>query len=449
MNFVFFSLRTKGTHNFVRRLTTVFSRFGFSERPTRRALFTVTSSLEPYHATPTFFIPAVVLDRHPGLLADVAAHGAEIGIHGYVHNDYRTLSHGEQYKQTEKAISLFQQKQISFQGFRNPYLGWTKASLQVFTDLGFTYDSNDAVLHKVIDLAKFPPVLRSGYSKSLELFQAIECNSYTLRPYFFGPLLRIPTSIPDDEMLFDRLRINDVKEVGRIWSSIMQRVYNYGGIYVLNLHPERAVLCKQALDALLASTCKQALPIWVASLRDVAQWWKERSQFRLKITAQGPERWQVEALCTPRATILARQLVIEDQRAAPWHGGDVRLSTQRFSVRAAQCPCIGLSLRTAAEVEDFLYEQGYAFVRCSEQDAHLYACYLDIPAGLRATREEEIQWKSRLLQQIEALAAPLIYYGAWPNGCHAALSVTGDIDSVTIQDFFRRIMEVQQFKSRQ
>jgi len=163
VNLVFFSIKTKGAHNFARRLTTVFSRFGFTSRQTRRALFTYIESLEPFHAMPTFFIPAVVLGRHPPLLAEIAGHGAEIGIHGYVHNDYRTLSQGEQYKQTEKAISIFQEKQIPFQGFRNPYLGWTPESLQVFTELGFCYDSNDAVLHDVIDLNRFSPLLQSGF----------------------------------------------------------------------------------------------------------------------------------------------------------------------------------------------------------------------------------------------------------------------------------------------
>ncbi len=87
---------------------------------------------------------------------------AEIGIHGYVHNDYRFLSKIEQQKQTQQAISVFQKTQI-------PYLGWTEESLQVFTELGFAYESNEAVLHDVIDLANLPPPLRSGYEKSLGL----------------------------------------------------------------------------------------------------------------------------------------------------------------------------------------------------------------------------------------------------------------------------------------
>src|SRR5438477_327208 len=80
MNLVTFSIKTKGTHNFARRLWTVFTRFGFSEAQTRRALHTVVHTLRQYNAAPTFFIPAVVLDRHPALLAEIADNGAEIGI---------------------------------------------------------------------------------------------------------------------------------------------------------------------------------------------------------------------------------------------------------------------------------------------------------------------------------------------------------------------------------
>lgn len=446
MNLVFFSIKTKGIHNFARRLTTVFTRFGVSERRTRQALYAMIESLGPYGAKPTFFIPAVVLARHPALLAEIAGARAEIGIHGYVHNDYRTLSHAEQYKQTEQAIAVFDEWQIPFAGFRNPYLGWTEASLAVFTELGFAYDSNDAVLHDVVDLDALAPVLRSGYEKSFELFQAIECTAYTLRPYLVGKLLRIPTSIPDDEMLFDRLRMTDTRKVGRLWRGIMQRVYDLGGIYVLNLHPERGVLCQPALQTLLASTQDFPLPVWLASLRDVARWWKERASFGLKITPAAPGHWQVEATCTPNhSTILARHLVVEDAPTIPWHGADVQVLSERFSVHAERCPCIALSPVTSREVEDFLCEQGYPFVRCAEEDADLYACYLDMPEGFGKTRKApggESARKSELLAQLVELEAPLVYYGCWPKGCRAALSITGDIDSVTIQDFFRRVVEV-------
>jgi len=442
MNLVSFSIKTKGIHNFARRLWTVFTRFGFSEAQTRQALHIIIDSLREYDGSPTFFIPAVVLQRHASLIAGIACRGAEVGVHGYVHNDYRFLTEHEQFEQTKQAISVFQRMQLPHQGFRNPYLGWTEESTHVFIALGFTYDSNEAVLHDVIDIHAFSPLLRRGYQKSLALFQAIPCSAYTLRPHFEGELLRVPISIPDDEMLFDRLRITDPGEVGHIWSQVMQRVYELGGIYTLNLHPERGVSCRRALDNLLSYTQRLPLSIWITRLQDVAQWWKERSQFRLNITSLAHDRWHVEATCTPRATLLARHLVVEEQPVNPWFGSDTRIRSRCCTVKATQCPCIGLPPQTHGQVADFLHEQGYPFVHCSREEAHQYALYLDIPEGLGTTREQQRRLCSELVERIEHLEAPLLHFGCWPEGHRAALGVSGDIDSVTIQDFFLRILEV-------
>ena len=74
----------------------------------------------------------------------------------------------------------------------------------------------------------------------------------------------------------------------------------------------------------------------------------------------------------------------------------------------------------------------------------MYALYVDIPEGLGKTREEQLERSSTLVQEIETLEAPLLRFGCWPDECHAALSITGDIDSVTVQDFFLRVLEVHQ-----
>ncbi len=444
MNLVAFSIRTKGAHNFARRLRTVFTRFGFSDSVTRRALFALLLALQPYQTAPTFFIPAVVLNRHPRLIAELARRGAEIGIHGHVHNDYRTLSATQQYAQTQQAIEIFNRTSINYAGFRNPYLGWNEESLEVFRQLGFGYESNEAVLHDVVPLADFSPLLQSGFAKSLALFQAIPCTAYTLRPHFEGDLLRIPTSIPDDEMLFDRLRITDPREVGRIWSQVMHHVYAQEGIYTLNIHPERGLLCKPALEGLLACASTQALPVWITRLHEVASWWRERRAFRLHVTRLDQQRWQVNATCTPRATILGRHLSVEGQAVSPWSAREQRIETRECIVQARQLPCLALSLRTPAEVAEFLHEQGYGVVAAVAEETRAdYTCYLDLPTGLGRERAEQIQLRGELVQKIESLATPLLRFGHWPSGQHAALAISGDIDSVTIQDFFLRILEVK------
>jgi len=242
-------------------------------------------------------------------------------------------------------------------------------------------------------------------------------------------------------MLFDRLRIK-MEEVGRIWRKIMERVYDFGGIYTLNLHPERAIPCKYALDTLLSYAHNRPLPVWSARLKDVAQWWKERSQFRLHITSEGPNRWRVKVDCTSRATLLARHLIVEDQSTSPWYGADIRIPSHSCIVNAAQCPCIGLSPQIPQQVVDFLHEQGYPSVCCPQEDSHMYALYLDIPEGLGTTSEEQKERRSMLVQRVEQLEAPFLHFGCWPDGNRAALVISGDIDSVTVQDFFLRILEV-------
>jgi hypothetical protein len=444
MNLVAFSIRTKGAHNFVRRLWTVFARFGFSERPNSRALHALLETLQPYHTGPTFFIPAVVLNRHPQLISEIARQGAEIGIHGYVHNDYRTLSAEQQYLHTQRAIEIFQKTRIDYAGFRNPYLGWTEDSLETFRKLGFAYESNEAVLHDVVDLETFSPLLQSGFAKSLALFQAIPCTSYTLRPHCEGSLLRIPTSIPDDEMLFDRLRITHPQQVGRIWSEVMSRVYSREGIYTLNLHPERGILCQQALAALLSFASSQPLPVWITRLHEVANWWRERLNFRLHFTQLAEKRWRVSATCTPRATLLGRELEVEGEDAQTWYGHEQCIASRDFVVHAPQLPALAISPRTPGEVVDFLYEQGYALLPNVEEEARAgFACYLDLPDGLGQDRQTQIRLRSELVQKIESLHAPLLRFAYWPHRQRAALAISGDIDSVTIQDFFLRILEVK------
>jgi len=444
MNLVSFSIKTKGAQNFVRRLLTVFTRFGFTEESTRLALYSIIGTVRYYGAMPTFFIPAVVLKRHPALIAEIARYGVEIGMHGYVHNDYRFLSKDEQYKQTSQAIAVFEGIHLPYQGFRNPYLGWTEESLQVFAELGFTYESNEAVIHDVIDVEHLSALQRSGYEKSLALFQATSCDAYTLRPHFEEALLRIPTSIPDDEMLFDRLRITDPKEVGRIWSEVMQRVYDLGGLYILNIHPERGILCKQALDMLLSYACSRPIHVWLARIQDIAEWWRERNEFSMNITPLAENHWQVEVDCTSRAILLARHLTVEHQQITPWSDADILIQSHNFTVTSTHCPCIGISPQTPQQVVDFLHEQGYPTMQCLPENANSYAMYLDMPQGLGATHEEQRKQRSMLVQHIEQLDTPFIRFGCWPDGSKAALAISGDIDSVTVQDFFLRVLEVHQ-----
>jgi peptidoglycan/xylan/chitin deacetylase (PgdA/CDA1 family) len=442
-NLIAFSIKTKGVRNFARRLWTVFTRFGFSEARTRRSLEATMNSLRRYGSAPTYFIPAVVLRRHRALMALLVGQGAEIGIHGYVHNDFRTLARAEQCAQVERAQRAFMTAGIPYSGFRNPYLGWSEDSVGVFAELGFGYDSNEAAIHEVINRETLPLHLRNGYDKSRHLFQAIPASRYSVRPHCEGLLVRIPVSIPDDEMLYDRLRITNTNRLGDLWCDMLARVYQLEGIYAFNLHPERGVLCDAALNRLLAFAHEQAPSVWLPQLRQVAEWWQARCRFSWHITALSPGRWHVEASSSAHATLLGRALQVEDQPTGPWIGLERRLLSHSFTVAAPTCPCVALSPDSASEVRDFLVESGYAVASAADSDAFQSSLFLDLPEGLGATRENRLRRRSALLDHLEALEAPLLRFGCWPDGHQAAMAITGDIDSITIQDFFLRVAEAR------
>jgi hypothetical protein len=46
------------------------------------------------------------------------------------------------------------------------------------------------------------------------------------------------------------------------------------------------------------------------------------------------------------------------------------------------------------------------------------------------------------MAEVEASKGPLVRLWRWPAGARCALSVTGDVDSMTIVDFLRRPLEV-------
>jgi peptidoglycan/xylan/chitin deacetylase (PgdA/CDA1 family) len=401
-------------------------------------------ALRPYDATPTYYVPALVLDRNPQIIRWAQSAGAEIGIHGLAHNDYRMLSKETQLAQISRAMNIFKREEVAFQGFRNPYLGWNEDSLSAFRELGLTYDSNEAVIHKIIDPTELPPILHDSFERSLELFQAISATEYNLRPHTEEGLLRIPTSIPDDEMLFDRLLLS-ADQVGEVWSTVMRRVYALGGIYVLNLHPERGILARSALDTLLACASNLALAVWITRPCDIVEWWRERAAASLTIESAGKGRWRIALTGAPRARLIVRNAKTSYTRATDWPDGDQLTSNQKFQLEAAVYPGVALSPTTPASVEEVLREQGYSVVRADAPEAQHYAYYLDRPGGLGATRRERQEATSALIHEIEHSDAPLVRISLWPDGKRAALSITGDVDSVTVQDFFLRILEVRRY----
>jgi hypothetical protein len=113
----------------------------------------------------------------------------------------------------------------------------------------------------------------------------------------------------------------------------------------------------------------------------------------------------------------------------PWEGAWQRVTGNHIRFRAERRPFIGVSPHSAPYLTSFLKQQGYLVEPATHDRNHTF--FLD--------RAEFSYLDERpLLAQIENGNFPLIRFGRWPNGSRSALSITGDIDALTIWDYILR-----------
>jgi hypothetical protein len=99
---------------------------------------------------------------------------------------------------------------------------------------------------------------------------------------------------------------------------------------------------------------------------------------------------------------------------------------------AARKPVVGVSPRTPPSVLALLAEEGFPAER-GEEPAR-FGAWVDVDASVD---------EKRVLEIVDASDGPLVRLGRWPAGARSALSVTGDIDCMTLQDFALRLWETR------
>jgi hypothetical protein len=82
-------------------------------------------------------------------------------------------------------------------------------------------------------------------------------------------------------------------------------------------------------------------------------------------------------------------------------------------------------------LSSFLRQQGY-LVEVANGDR---LCSIRLDQTDLAEREER-----KLLARLEQEQGPLLRLGRWPDGARSALSITGDIDALTLWDYGLRFL---------
>ena len=95
-------------------------------------------------------------------------------------------------------------------------------------------------------------------------------------------------------------------------------------------------------------------------------------------------------------------------------------------------PVVGVSPRTPPSVLALLAEEGFPAER--GEDPARFGAWVDTDGSAD---------EKRILAMVDASDGPLVRLGRWPAGARSALSVTGDIDCMTLQDFALRLWETR------
>jgi peptidoglycan/xylan/chitin deacetylase (PgdA/CDA1 family) len=374
--------------------------------------------LAQFDVRPTFPITALPMSRHPKFAHRLLDRGAELAVHAYRHVDLTTLGYEGQSKEIARAIQIFREKGIPFSGFRAPYLHWNEDTMKVVEDYGFRYSSNLAVIWDVLEEDRLSPAEREGLERGKRFYDPLPADRVPVLPLRRRGFVEIPVSLPDDEVLLDRMLVRQADRLERLWLGILERAYQRGELFTLQLHPERIEFFTRPLSELLQRARASRPPVWVATLDEIARWWVERdAEEALLERVEGGFRVRTKRV-EGSAVLLRRE------------GREEVVEEDTFEVPAERRPCVGIAVGTPREALQALRAKGYVVEVAVPGES--YAVELGrVPPPPEPGFFEAIG-------VLERHPGPLVRFATWPGGARCALAITGDIDALTLWDFFAR-----------
>ena len=109
----------------------------------------------------------------------------------------------------------------------------------------------------------------------------------------------------------------------------------------------------------------------------------------------------------------------------------VELDSHTLTTPAEPRPFVGLPASAPKRVVSFLQEQGYIL----DVGGAAATCGTYLEETTLAGVASDVE----LVDIIEASPGPLVKFGRWPDGAKSALSVTGDLDALTLLDYASRL----------
>lgn len=425
MNPLDIAIKGKGLRQLSRRIQDIGGRYGLTTAAMKRALTHFQRILDQHGGYATFPVTAAAVERNRGVIELFKGPRIEFAVHGYYHVDHSQLTTPRQLADLSRARRLFAERDIPTSGFRCPYLRLNGGTLEAVREAGFLYDSSRSQAWDVLDGAD-----SESYQRALAFYGAERAAEHPSLPWIDHGLVEIPYSLPDDEALWDRLPFGSDAERSQPWLKILLESHRRGELFNLGLHPERIFLLEKPLRAVLEKVQEMKPAVWFARLDEIARWWLARAETRVEINPAPNGIYNLTPIGPQGLTVLARG-VQAISPAQPWDGPWQILTGEQVVFLAHERPFIGVSAQTDAAFVSFLRQQGFITEVCA--DPAFTSIYFHRPSFQRGDERA-------VLDEIESSEAPLVRFGRWPNGAKSAFSISGDIDALTIRDYFLRFI---------
>jgi peptidoglycan/xylan/chitin deacetylase (PgdA/CDA1 family) len=409
---------------FILRSLKILVRYGLSRKKMESKMDKYLEILNPYGIRPTFSIPGEVLNNHSEVARKYFKKGVEFAVHGNRHIDYSSLSYHDSLRDLKEAVRCFKENNIFSSGCRFPYLKYGRECMAALRELPFKWDSSRTILWEVMEGMKFHPKKLRNYENMLNQYQYKCSSGYLSLPRYDDGLLEIPVSLPDDDLL-ERLGLTGTDVIEEIWMRIFEQSYTRGELFNLQLHPERILIFKDVLVSIVDRVRGLIPGVWVCQVGDIWKWWEEKQGFYVDVSSVGNGVYEVDVKCSPRGTLLIRS---NSLKSSQFYSGFSIQNERKFKMKTGKAPIIGIPKDSPFKLIDFLNNEGFIFEM--NEDTDKYSLYLN---RLKNFSEEN---EMKALETIHNSKSPLIRFWRWPNECQSALSITGDIDALTLIDYF-------------
>jgi len=385
----------------------------------------------------TFFVTAILLERHERSIRKLHELGHIIAAHGLYHSNMKLQTLEKQASILRDSRQVFEKHGYAVDGFRCPYLSYNEDTITALRSSPYWWTSQDLICWS--DEIPSGGHDRAVMKRLAHIYSWTEADESVSLPRLSNGLVDIPITAPDDEMLVDRYKVRDPREIGKIWETILRRTHDKGELCHLLFHPERFSFVETPLKEVVAAGKEMSTPIWFTSLPEIAEWWKRRKNSSWTIEKSGHNGWRLWLEAPEEATLLCGPGGATSEEGDSFFRGFATVDPIETRDRSAgyfagngQRYTVGLSRSCPEELEDYLAEEGFFAERTDREADHSFFIDRDQPF--------EDKDKLPLLNQLETAAHPLLRLWRWPGEARSALSISSDVDAISILDFVRRAL---------